>query len=125
MMKCVMVVDDDRDIRDCVADALQMQGYAVRTATNGKDALEQLKAMDGEPCLVLLDMMMPVMDGAQFLHIVSETRQFAALPVVLVSGHAEGIPGVRRVVRKPVSLGLLLGMVREFCGEACETPARA
>jgi CheY-like chemotaxis protein len=115
--KCVLVVDDDFDVRDAVAEVLRQAGYEAREAVNGRDALAQLEAMGREPCLVLLDMLMPEMTGAQLIAVMQETHRLAMLPVVLFSADAQHGHGARRLLRKPVSLELLLQVVEEFCGE--------
>jgi CheY-like chemotaxis protein len=116
----ILVVDDEDDLRECFADVLRAEGYDVRTARNGRDALEQIEKPHGGPCLVLLDMMMPGMDGAEVLRILREKERLATLPVVVVSAQrdlAEAAKrmGVRRVIRKPVSVDVLLSIAHEFC----------
>jgi CheY-like chemotaxis protein len=116
-MKTVMVVEDDADIREAVAEALRDDGYDVLEAVHGKHALELLEHMSGQPCLVLLDLMMPVMSGSELLHTLDETHRLATLPVVVLS--AGGTPseatGARHFLRKPPSMELLLHLVREYC----------
>src|SRR5436190_20649462 len=60
--RIILVVDDDDDVRDVLRDVLEDEGYKVCTAANGRDALDRLKAL--VPCLIVLDLMMPIMDGA-------------------------------------------------------------
>lgn len=118
-MNTILVIDDDQAIRDAVSYALRGAGYAVETAASGEEALEKLEHMKNEPCLVLLDLMMPGMDGVEFLKVLDEAHRLATLPVVVVSGHphdAAGI-GARKLIRKPVSLDVLLSVVRDFCDE--------
>lgn len=112
----ILLVDDDEDIRTTVADILCEEGYTVSQAENGRDALEQLGRMQGKPCLVLLDMMMPEMTGEQLLAALAEQQRLAALPIVVLSAHvASSVEGARKVVRKPLSPEALLAVVREFC----------
>lgn len=115
----VLVVDDDTDIRTTVEDILS-EHYSVRSAANGKDALELLSSLSGG-CVVLLDLMMPVMDGWSFLDALAR-RPRADTPVIVmsaavdvsdVSGHA----CVTGVLRKPFELARLLSHVRRA---ACE-----
>jgi two-component system chemotaxis response regulator CheY len=118
-MPAVLIVEDDIDIREIVAEALSDEGYDVRQAANGKEALTQLEHMDDQPCLVLLDLMMPVMNGQEVLKVLHESHRLASLPVVVVSaGDATqaDVPEAKRFVRKPPSLDLLLKLVHEFCG---------
>ncbi|MDB4990025.1 MAG: Transcriptional regulatory protein [Myxococcaceae bacterium] len=94
-----MVVEDDDDIRELVAELLRDEGYDVREAENGQRALEQLDSMDKEPCLVLLDLMMPVMSGPQLLRILEQSHRLASLPVVVLSagGRPEDAPASERI----------------------------
>src|SRR5215467_13475789 len=84
----VMVVDDDEDIREVLRLFLQIDGYRVTTATDGVDALEQLKKTCERPSLILLDLMMPRMDGEQFMKTL-RAGPFADIPVVIMSGYRE------------------------------------
>ncbi len=120
-MKMILVVDDDDDIRETVASALTDDGYAVRMAVNGQDALDKLAAMsEGEPCLVLLDLTMPVMTGLELLGVLLADGRVPGLPVVVVSAQAHEADGLgaRRLMRKPVTIDRLLTTVREVCGQA-------
>jgi CheY-like chemotaxis protein len=114
--RTVLVVDDDHAVREAVADALDAAGYRVRQAVHGKDALQQLRSMDAEPCLVLLDMMMPEMNGAEFLAALKDAPTVGSLPVVVISAEAITPGEARRYLRKPVSLETLLRVVEEYCG---------
>lgn len=126
-MQTVLLVEDNDDIREMVADAVRAEGYEVREAENGQIAIEILGELKDEPCLVLLDWMMPVMDGRMFLEALSEAHRLACLPVVVVSAAvSDHAAGARRVVKKPVSVDLLLRIVREYCGAGneCSLSAR-
>lgn len=116
-MREVLIVEDDVDIREALAENLRDAGYSVREAENGKEALDYLQSDARDPCLVLLDLMMPVMNGAELLQALHQGHRLAALPVVVVS--AGGAPseaqGARRFLRKPPNPELLLALVEEFC----------
>jgi len=114
----ILIVEDDPDIRETIRDLLADEGFTVRTAENGKHGLEVLS--QGErPCLVLLDMMMPVMDGAGFLEKLREDRVIPELPVVIVSAVMNHqAPGTAGFLRKPVDLDKLLNTVKQFCQAA-------
>lgn len=118
-MPTVMVVEDTEDIRELVAEMLSEAGYDVLEAENGKDALALLQTVK-EPCLVLLDLMMPVMSGPEFLETLEDAHRLAALPVIVFSagGSPREAPQARRFIRKPPSEALLLQLVQEFCGPA-------
>lgn len=98
------------DIRDAVADTLRDAGYEVSEAENGKVALERLSELDDKPCLVLLDLMMPVMSGPELLKTLKEAHRLASLPVVVLSaaGTADDAKGARKFVRKPINTDVLL-----------------
>jgi CheY-like chemotaxis protein len=85
----VLVVDDDHDTREMIERFLEMEGFAVRTAPNGEAALVSLQR-DGRPSVILLDLMMPVMNGWQFREAQQRQPQLADIPVVVVS--AAGAP---------------------------------
>ena len=82
----VAVVEDEQDIRETLRDILEMEGYRVRCACNGKEALDALAEMP-RPLLILLDLMMPVMSGTELAKRVKAIRP--GLPVVLISGMNE------------------------------------
>ncbi len=114
----VLIVDDDPDIRSLLRAALAGEGYGVRVAANGVEALADL---DHErPDLILLDLMMPVMDGVQFYErFRARENGGARVPVVLISAghglsqtaHAMGTDGY---VPKPFDLDRLLDEVARF-----------
>lgn len=114
----VLLVEDDDEVRFALRDVLECEGYAVTEAANGHEALKCLARIG--PCLILLDLMMPVMDGFEFLTALRrQGAPVAATPVVIVSAwrnQAAMMVGVQGVVDKPVDLNRLLGYLREFCG---------
>jgi CheY-like chemotaxis protein len=111
----VLVVEDDPDIRECVQLVLQDEGYEVLTASNGAEAERQLEEMDA-PCLMLLDLMMPVMSGWELLdHLRHSGRLERGLQVIVVSASPTHLPrGPIRCMRKPVRIDQLLATVREL-----------
>jgi CheY-like chemotaxis protein len=111
---CVLVVDDDAAIRMLVAEALEGEGYGVVTAINGADALMVLAAM--QPDAIVLDLMMPVMDGRGFLAARRHDPRQAAIPVLILSaahdlGAAAPALGARACLAKPFDLEVLLAVV--------------
>src|SRR5262249_32544222 len=85
--RLVLVVDEDDDIRTAVHGVLEGEGYATEGAPNGKKALEILHTSNDPPALVLLDLMMPEMDGWQLLVHMSEDAALCNIPVALMSAH--------------------------------------
>ncbi|MDF2441388.1 MAG: two-component system, OmpR family, alkaline phosphatase synthesis response regulator PhoP [Abditibacteriota bacterium] len=87
MSKKILVVDDERDILKVVQHGLTIHGYAVTTAPTGREALEQIAF--NQPDAIVLDIMMPVMDGFQVLHQIRSNPQTAELPVILLTAKTE------------------------------------
>jgi two-component system, chemotaxis family, chemotaxis protein CheY len=112
--RCVLVVDDDSMIRAVVAEALELEGYGVVTATNGAEALDRVRA--NPPRAVVLDLMMPVMDGWQFLDACRKENLCADIPILVMSAYrhlGEQAPKLRATacIAKPFDLDVLLGAV--------------
>ncbi|HXU81947.1 MAG TPA: response regulator [Polyangia bacterium] len=115
----IMVVEDDTDIRETVAELLVEEGYRVTTATSGRDALEHLTAAPTLPDLVLLDLMMPIMDGWTFYDHLQKEARLATLPIVVISADANVHEKAARLkplacLRKPVGIDELLSVVARF-----------
>jgi CheY-like chemotaxis protein len=113
----VLIVEDDLDTREMLGRFLELEGYTVETAENGKRALERLGSGVGA-CVILLDLMMPVMDGWQFRQEQIRDATLADIPVIVVS--AAGRERLERIhanayLSKPVDLDELLGCVTQFC----------
>ena len=114
----ILVVDDDPDIRETVADLLETEGYSVMKAENGREALARLR--QHKASLILLDMMMPVMDGWQFRSEQQRDPEIAAIPVVVVSASASTEQEAARMgaagcMQKPLDLDELLGTIDRLC----------
>jgi CheY-like chemotaxis protein len=110
--RLILVVDDEVDLLEVTQFVLESEGFRVETARNGKDALTFLHAGQ-RPGLVLLDLMMPVMNGWEFLTEVAKTPSLQAIPiVVLTAAGAKKIPGTQEVLHKPVDLGLLVTTIQ-------------
>jgi CheY-like chemotaxis protein len=82
---CILLVEDDDDVREDLSELLRGEGYPVATASNGKDALAQLEA-GCRPRLIILDLMMPVMDGWQLRAALLRHREWSQIPVLVFSG---------------------------------------
>jgi CheY-like chemotaxis protein len=109
--KTVLLVEDDPDVRDALSDFLRHAGLEVRTADHGWDALRKL-SRDGHPSVMVVDLMMPVMDGWDFL-----LKCPPGIPIVVLSGVADiertrAHPDVAVVLQKPVTLDVLWGAVK-------------
>jgi CheY-like chemotaxis protein len=111
----VLVVEDDPDIRETLSEVLSAEGYDVTAAANGREALDKLGVMH-RPCMILLDLMMPVMNGWEFLRAIEQSADLSSIPVTVVSAAGHGVPiGGTRFIRKPIDLDLLLEHVRQVC----------
>jgi CheY-like chemotaxis protein len=119
--KCVLIVEDDDAIRECLAEVIRIEGVSVETCKNGKEALENLHQQGGKPSLILLDWMMPEMNGEEFVAAKNQDPTIAAIPVTVISAvveHSQGHPGISFRIRKPIELESLLSIVRFFCRKA-------
>jgi two-component system, chemotaxis family, chemotaxis protein CheY len=121
--RTVLVVEDDRDVREAIAEVLVDCDYKPMHASNGAEALERLRSAPVRPCVILLDVMMPVMDGREFLARQREDALLKQIPVVVLSAHADGARSAAQLnvagfLKKPVDLSELLRVVEKFCGKA-------
>lgn len=112
----ILVVEDDDDIRNALVDLLETEGYSTEFAVNGKDALEKLGSIP-KPCLVLLDMMMPIMNGREFLDTVMKDSHLAPIPVLIVSAVADktNTEGSVGFLKKPIDIEVVLRVVSQYC----------
>ena len=83
-MAKILVVEDNDDVREMMAVTLELEGHQVSTAVNGRDALEQLRTGD-KPCVILLDLMMPVMNGWELRREIESDPALADVPVIVIS----------------------------------------
>jgi CheY-like chemotaxis protein len=116
----VMVVEDDSEIRDSLLEILSEAGYQSIGAGNGQEALGRLRALPTLPCLILLDLMMPVMDGVAFREKQLEDPTLAAIPVVVISAARDLAVTARALnahqhMSKPLDLDVLLELTRRLC----------
>lgn len=115
----LLLVDDDDDIRETLAEALGDLGHAVQQAHDGREALAVLRASDPLPDLILLDLMMPTMDGVEFRREQQADATIANVPVVVLSADAAAGTrvaelGVRECLRKPVKLATLVATIERY-----------
>jgi CheY-like chemotaxis protein len=121
MTERILIVEDEPAVRHSLRDVLEDEGYVVAEAANGQEALDYLRTHD-TPCLILLDLMMPVMSGAEFLEAVKNDPALQEVSILIVSAASrEKIEAVRSgssavgVLLKPVQLTPLLAALAEFC----------
>ena len=123
-MTRILLVEDDRDIRESLVDALSDEGHEVSAAIDGIDALAQLRNGHAAPDLILLDLMMPRMSGEQFCEELKQVPAWSAIPVVVITAQANARArvaalGAAGFLQKPVKLGDLIELAGRY------SPARA
>ena len=122
MKKKILVVEDDPDIRLNLKLLLEGEDYSVEVAENGRVALERLN--DGElPNLIILDLMMPVMDGFKFRELQQQDIRLAAIPIMIMTADAhinakQASIGARAAVKKPTDALSILEMVDDLVSNA-------
>jgi two-component system response regulator MprA len=111
----IMLIEDDSDLADTLADVLTMEGYRIVYAADGMAALALL-AESELPDLILLDLLMPNMNGWEFREAQRRNERLAAIPVVVLSATGERSRPIEatRILRKPVTLETLLATVKEL-----------
>lgn len=113
----ILIVEDDADLREMMAQLLTLEGFRTEAVANGRDALDYLRKGD-PPDLILLDLMMPVMDGWEFRRRQREDPALATVPVVVLSAldqaRAADLGGTA-FLKKPLDFDRLLELVRQHC----------
>ncbi len=118
-MKTVFLIEDDLDLRESLRDLLEMEGYEVEQASDGVDALEKLNVKIPMPNLILLDWMMPRMDGAQFCVAKKAFPLIDGVPVVLLTADGRlsekvSQTGAAMGIAKPVDVDVLLNAIEKL-----------
>ena len=121
----VLVVDDDPDILEALAEILEVEGFDIRRARNGQEALERLVAP--APNLILLDLMMPVMDGWEFAQRMHQRPDVADIPIIVLSADRNVGTKAREIgavghLAKPFELNELLDLVRSSLAGSTSAP---
>lgn len=111
-----LVIEDDEAIRESLKLILEFEGYTVYTASNGKEGLEILKKIP-RPCIIFLDLMMPIMNGWDFIEAVEKDVVLATIPVVIVSAFTDSgrSPHVKGIVKKPINIDDLMKFSNQYC----------
>jgi CheY-like chemotaxis protein len=126
--KTILVVEDDTDIRDAIAEVLADGDYRTLCAANGAAALAELRSAQPAPCVILLDMMMPVMDGKEFRAEQVRDAALRNIPVIVLSAHVGADTAAAQMnaagfLSKPVDLHLLLDTIEQFCAREQGPPS--
>ena len=111
----VLIVEDEEDLRELMRASLELRGYRVVTAEEGQDALAKIDGIE-QLCLVLLDLLMPGMNGWDFFEKMRQRPELSEVPVIVHSSAADRAPaGVSRVLQKPIQFERLISVVGEYC----------
>jgi CheY-like chemotaxis protein len=117
----ILVVEDDRELRDSLCEALRMEGYTVVCVEHGAAALRHLQT-GARPCVILLDLMMPIMDGWTFRKTLLADQDLAAIPIIVMTAATPArLTGMdsQTVLYKPLQMDAVVSVVQEHCpGEA-------
>ncbi len=117
--RSILIIEDDVSIRETLKAFLEYEGYSVSVAADGQQGLNLL-AQSKKPDLILLDLMMPIMNGWQFLEALAKSPKKTLTPPVLVltafTEKGQGL-GAIAVIKKPIDLEFLLKNIKEYCGE--------
>ncbi len=114
--KTVLVIDDDPAICQSMKDVLEIHGYDVAVASDGLDGIKQLSTLKNLPCIILLDLMMPGMNGWGFLDFQKSNPKYSTVPVIICSAYENSAKSIgNAVLSKPVQLNSLLGAVKALC----------
>lgn len=115
MAACVLVVEDNPDLRLLYRMALKNEGHEIQLAENGQAALDILRATNEKPKLIILDLMMPVMDGWEFLKVRDADVSLAGIPVVVCSASKDNLPSNLPVLMKPIDLEAVIELAARYC----------
>lgn|SRR5690625_345202 len=128
MNNWILLVEDDKDIQASLLDLLEMEGYVVRAAYDGRQALDVLHDSEQLPSLILLDLMMHGMDGREFRKLQLQDPRLAQIPVVIMS--ADGEPanhvadeGLSGYLRKPADVSDILDTIARHLRPAAASEA--
>ena len=112
-LETVLIVDDEAATRDILVELLHKDGREIVTAGDGREALERLAEIS-RPCLIVLDLIMPRMNGFEFLHQQSTDSSIANIPTIVLSGSTRPA-GARHQLSKPVDVNRLLALIDQYC----------
>jgi CheY-like chemotaxis protein len=113
----ILIVEDDKDLRDTLCDALELEGYVAVCVENGQAALRHLST-GARPCMILLDLMMPVMDGWTFRRELMKDDSLAAIPVIVMTAAPQARAGAvasQAILYKPLHMSRVMQVVQEHC----------
>lgn len=121
----ILVVEDDAAIQEALVFILASEGYEVVLADHGREAIELLKDRKEDPCLILTDLMMPEMDGWEFIKLLNEQDVVVTIPIVVMTAGLTNKSHGKKIVKKPFNLETVLKLVQEHCGPPNDGPVVA
>jgi DNA-binding response OmpR family regulator len=116
-MPDLLLVEDDRDVREAIAEVLEQEGYAVVQARSGVEAIRWLNDAPAKPAAILLDLMMPIMDGWEFMSRWQKNQAWSSIPIVVISADSnakeriEALQTTAAYMRKPIDIDELLALL--------------
>jgi CheY-like chemotaxis protein len=123
MARKILIVDDDIDIRELLTELLEIRGFDVITAGNGREAIDLVRRMTNPPSVILLDLMMPIMDGYGFLEERKKDDTLASIPVAIITAgyglDRDQLRSAAAIVRKPIDPMKLVNVI-----DSLHAPAR-
>ena len=114
--KIIVVVDDEPGMCETFQDLFEDEGYDVRVALDGREALDLLRALSEQPCIVITDILMPVMDGPALYRAAKADPRLAGIPFVFTTTEPSRAPAGELIMMKPLNFEVLLDIVRKCCG---------
>ena len=111
----VLVVEDEKESRDTLQELLELEGFKVKTAVNGREALDLLDKSGDDICIMLLDLFMPVMDGWQVIDQLRADGRLAQTQVVIITSAAHRAPAGLPVFEKPLDIDKVMSEVQRLC----------
>jgi CheY-like chemotaxis protein len=110
---CVLVVDDEEGIREALTELIEMIGCTAMVAANGQEALALMARR--RPCMVILDLLMPVMSGEEMLEVLKQHPTLASVPVLISTSAPGRAPAGLPVVAKPIDIEVVWSWIRRTC----------
>lgn len=112
----VLVVDDEREIRESLEEFLVDEGYSVSVAADGAEAMDRLRS-EAPPQIVILDLLMPVMSGIEVYEAMQSDARLATIPVIISTSDPSRAPSGNLIMKKPINLDRLQSVIRRFCND--------
>ncbi len=111
---CVLVIDDEEDIRETLRDVIEMEGCSALLAASAQEGIKILETQ--KPCLIILDLMMPGMNGAEMLTLLRHDERLSNLPVLMSTSAPSRAPAGVALLPKPIDLDALCNWIHTNCG---------